>query len=55
MNRVKGKPDFVDDESIKEAADEFLQKDLEKKARKDKMEQTNNPAAGAATGKDRKP
>lgn len=51
MNRVKGKPLFEDDESIKEAADEFLQKDLEKKARKDKMEQNNNPAAGAAVGK----
>jgi len=37
MNRVSGKPLFQDDQSIKEAADEFLKKDLEKKARKDKM------------------
>lgn len=42
MNRVKGKPEYVDDDSILEAAEEFLQKDLEKKARKDKMELGNN-------------
>jgi hypothetical protein len=50
MNRVKGKPRYLDDDSIREAAEEFLLKDLEKKARKDKMEAGNN-AASAVAGK----
>lgn len=42
MNRVKGKPEYLDDDSIRQAAEEFLLKDLEKKARKDKMEAGNH-------------
>lgn len=42
MNRVGGKPIFEDDESIQEAAAEFAAKDAEKKAKRDKLEQSLN-------------
>jgi len=52
MNRVRGKPDFIDDESIKEAAQEFADKEIEKKAKKEKMEMSMHAAANPnAVGK----
>jgi len=42
MNRARGKPEFLDDESIQEAAKEFAIKDAEKKAKRDKMEANLN-------------
>jgi len=39
MNRMAGKPSFMDDQSIAEAAAEFARKDAEKKAKKNQMEQ----------------
>lgn len=38
MNRVRGKPRYEDDDCIQEAALEYLKKDAEKKARKEKMD-----------------
>lgn len=48
MNRVKGKAQYFDDDCIQEAAMEYLKRDAEKKARKEKME--SNMQALAATG-----
>lgn len=49
MNRVRGMPEFVEDDSIAEAAKEFADKEVEKKLKKEKMEMTlqsqNNPNA----------
>ena len=49
MNRTRGMPDFIEDDSIQEAAKEFADKEAEKKIKKEKMEMTlqsqNNPAA----------
>jgi hypothetical protein len=49
MNRVRGQPEFVEDDSIQEAAKEFADKEVEKKLKKEKMEMTlqsqNNPNA----------
>ncbi len=42
MNRMKGKPDFREDQSIQEAAAEFAAKDAEKKAKRDKKDQNIN-------------
>ena len=39
MNRVRGKPLYEDDDSIALATEEFQIKDMEKKAKKEKMEQ----------------
>lgn len=39
MNRVQGKPNYIDDDAIEKAAEEFQKKELEKKAKKDKAEQ----------------
>ena len=46
MNRSRGKPEFLDDDAILEAAAEFAAKDAEKKAKRDKMEQNLNIQAG---------
>lgn len=52
LNRVKGQPDYVEDESIAEAAQEFADKEVEKKARKEKAEQNiANLANPSAIGK----
>ena len=40
MNRVRGLPEFVEDDSIQEAAKEFADKEVEKKLKKEKMEMT---------------
>jgi hypothetical protein len=45
MNRVRGVPDYMDDDSIKQAAAEYLIKEMEKKARREKQDQS--AAAGA--------
>lgn len=42
MNRMAGKPKFMDDQSIALAAAEFARKDAEKKARKNLAEQQQN-------------
>jgi len=39
MNRVTGKPKYIDDDAIEKAAEEFANKEAEKKAKKDKAEQ----------------
>lgn len=52
MNRVRGVPDYMDDESIKEAAAEYLIKEMEKKARREKQDQSAAVGAqGANAGK----
>lgn len=55
MNRNSGKPDFLDDDSIMQAAAEFAAKDAEKKARKDKEELAKLQANKNDQGEKRKP
>lgn len=55
MNRNAGKPDFLDDDSIMQAAAEFAAKDAEKKARKDKEELAKLQANKNDQGEKRKP
>ena len=39
MNRVRGKPEYIDDDAIAQAAQEFADKEIEKKLRKEQAEQ----------------
>ena len=52
MNRVRGKPLYEDDDSIALATEEFQIKEMEKKAKKEKMEQNiSNQANPNQVGK----
>jgi hypothetical protein len=55
MNRARGKPDFVEDGSILEAAAEFAQKEEMKKANKKKQGEQNLNLADASQGNKRVP
>lgn len=58
MNRVRGTHRYPEDGSIKEAAEEYVLRELEKKARKEKMESLATATTGAAVpgaGGKRKP
>jgi len=58
MNRVRGKHRYPEDTSIKEAAEEYVIREMEKKARKEKAEMLNASAAAgnqAQAGGKRKP
>ena len=51
MNRVQGTPRYVEDSSIQDAAAAYAAKDAEKKAKRDKLEQSLSKQATTVQGK----
>ena len=51
MNRVRGKARYEDDDCIQKAAEEYLLKDAEKKARKEKVENAQSMNNTQTAGK----
>jgi len=54
MNRMPGKPEFMDNDAIALAVEEFAKKEMEKKARRDAAEKSQVQSTGKDEGK-RKP
>lgn len=46
MNRISGKPDYLDDDSIAEAAYQFALKDAQKKKLKENQDMTVDASGG---------